>query len=188
LHPSAIFKTTLSYQYRTTGYDIATRPWTPGNVIISPGGELQAGTEHDQIFSISATLTPIRRLYLNATLSYQNSDLSTFANGSPSVVPYNGYTATILADITYVLSKNTDLYVAYFFSDANYSHDNFAAGLPLGIQYQRNSGQIGLSRKFAKNASARLLYRFDYYNEPSSGGANNYTAHAIFGALSFQFR
>ena len=189
LHFSPLFKTTLSYQYEDTDYDVTTRPFTaPGNQIITPGGELQAGTEHGQTVSITGTLTPISRLFLDASLSYEDSTLTTAANGSPSVVPYNGYTATVLADATYAISTNSSLTVAYFFSDANYGQDNFSSGLPLGIQYQRHSAQISLSRKLGKKVSARLQYRFDYYNEPSSGGANNYTANSIFGSLSFQFR
>jgi len=58
----------------------------------------------------------------------------------------------------------------------------------LGIQYQQHSIQAGIVRKFKKNISARLQYRFDYYDEPSSGGAANYRAHSIFGLLTFQFR
>ncbi|MDR3459353.1 MAG: hypothetical protein P4N60_18135 [Verrucomicrobiae bacterium] len=45
-----------------------------------------------------------------------------------------------------------------------------------------------MSRRFSKNISAKLQYRFALYNEPSSGGANNYQAHSIFGTLMFQFR
>jgi hypothetical protein len=60
--------------------------------------------------------------------------------------------------------------------------------LPLGMEYQRQGAQFGLSRRIGKNVSAKLQYRFDYYNEPSSGGANNYAAHSVYGTLSFRFR
>jgi hypothetical protein len=188
LHPSSLFKTTLSYQYHDTDYDVTTRPYEPAGIIISPGGEVPSGAERSQTFSISATLTPVPRLNLDATLSYQDSTLTTAADGSPAVVPYRGNVYTILADGTYVLTKNTDLFVACFISSADYGQDNFAKGLPLGIEYQRQSAQVGLSRQFGKNVSAKLQYRFDYYNEPNSGGVNNYVAHSIFGTLSFQFR
>jgi hypothetical protein len=104
------------------------------------------------------------------------------------VVPYQGHTVTVLASGTYVLSQRTDLFAAWFFSLAEYGQDNFAKGLPLGLEYQRQGAQFGLSRRLGKNVSAKLQCRFDCYREPSSGGANNYLAHAIYGALSFQFR
>jgi hypothetical protein len=188
LHPSSLFKTTLSYQYQDTDYGVTTRPYVPFGTIISPGGEVPSGTERSQTFSLSATLTPMPRFYLDAALSYQDSTLTTAADGSPAVVPYRGNVYTILADGTYVVSKTTDLFVACFFSSADYGQDNFAKGLPLGIEYQRHSAQVGLSRQFGKNVSAKLQYRFDYYNEPSSGGANNYIAHSIFGTLTFRFK
>jgi hypothetical protein len=188
LHPSSLFKTTLSYQYNDTTYNVTTRPYVLFGSIISPGGELQSAAERGQTMALSATLTPIRRLYLGASMSYQDSTLTTAADGSPSVVPYRGHTFTLLASGTYVFSTNTDLFAACFFSNADYGEDNFSKGLPLGIEYQRQGAQFGLSRHLGRNVSAKLQYRFDYYSEPSSGGANNYVAHSVFGALSFQFR
>jgi mono/diheme cytochrome c family protein len=188
LHPSSLFKTTLSYKYHDTTYDVTTRPYVLFDSIISPGGELQSAAERGQTLSVRATLTPFRRLYLGASASYQDSTLTTAADGSPTIVPYRGHTFTLLASGTCVCSTNLDLFAACFFSNADYGQDNFAKGLPLGIEFQRQGAQFGLSRHFGRNVSAKLQYRFDYYSEPGSGGANNYVAHAIFGALSFQFR
>ena len=189
LHPSALFNTTLAYQYHDTDYDVTTRRYAPSvHDIISPGGEVPAGTERGQIFSINATLTPLRRLYLSASLSYEDSTLTTAADGSPAVVPYRGNVYTVLASATWVMSQNTDAFLGCSYSAADYGQDNFAKGLPVGIEYQRQSAQAGLTRRVGKNVSAMLQYRLDYYNEPSSGGANNYVAHSIFGALRFQFR
>jgi hypothetical protein len=187
LHPSSIFKTTLSYQYHTTDYDVGTRPFALNGSVYSLGGALQAAAERAGTYSISATWMPKARLYFTAAFSYQNSDLTTWADPYPSVVPYHGNVYTLLANGTYVLNETTDLFVGYFFSDANYGDNNYAQGLPLGIEYQRHSAQAGISKKLGKNASARLQYRFDYYNEPTSGGANNFTAHSIYGTLAFSF-
>ena len=187
LHPSTRLKTTLSYQYHADTYDLNTSPYVLFGSVISPGGQLTAGEDHSHVFSINATLVPVSRLYLSATFSYEISSLVTAADGSPTVAPYRGDIYTALASGTYVFSQNTDLFAGYFFSEANYGRNNFAAGLPLGIQYQRHSVQAGLSRRFKKNISAKLQYRFDYYDEPSSGGANNYSAHSIFGVLTYRF-
>jgi len=188
LHLTPDFKTSLSYQYQTTRYGLDTSPYVPFGVVISPGGELLAGRDRSHIFSVNTTLKPARRLYLSTTFAYQTFTLVTSADGSPAVVPYSGDIYSVLADGTWVLNQATDLFAGYVFSAANYGQNNFAGGLPLGIQYQRHSAQVGLSRRFSRNVSARLQYRFDYYNEPSSGGANNYRAHSVFGVVTFQFR
>jgi hypothetical protein len=188
LHPSTRFKTTLAYQYDATDYGMNTSPYLSFGNVISPGGQLTAGEDHSHIFSINATLTPMPRLFLSATFSYQTSMTTTAADGSPAVVPYSGDIYTVLANGTYVFSQTTGLFAGYSFSEANYGQNNFAGGLPLGIQYQQHSVQAGLSRRFGKNISARLQYRFDYYDEPGSGGATNYRAHSLFAMLTFQFR
>jgi hypothetical protein len=188
LRPSSLFKTTLSYQYHDTDYDLTTRRYVLFGTVIARGGELPSAGERGQTFSLSATLTPFRRLFFDASLSYEDSTLTTASDHSAAVVPYRGDVYTALADATYVLSQNTDLFAGYFFSSADYSQNDFSKGLPLGIEYQRHSAQVGLSRRFGKNVSAKLQYRFDFYNEPSSGGANNYLAHSVFGTLSFTFR
>ncbi len=187
-HPSSFFKATLSYQYHDTEYDVTTRAYEPAHVVISPGGELVAGRERADVYSLGATIAPSARMILNGTLSYQTSTLTTAANRSPAVVPYRGNIVTLLADGTYVLSKTTDLFVACFYSSANYGESDFAKGLPLGIEYQRIGAQAGISRRLGKNAAAKLQYRFDHYHEPSSGGANDYVAHSVYGTLNFQFR
>lgn len=188
LHPSPLFKTILSYQYQADDYGVNTLPYVQSGNVISPGGQLVAGEDHSQIFSINETLTPIPRLFLSATVSYETSSLIAADQGSPTVAPYRGNISTVLADGTYVLSKTTDLFVGCFFSEANYGQNNFAAGLPLGIQYQRHSAQIGVTHRFSRNISAKLQYRFDYYDEPGSGGANNYHAQSVFATLTCRFR
>jgi hypothetical protein len=186
LHPSPRFKTTLSYQYHHDEYDLSTSPYVTFGSVISPGGQLIAGQDHTHDFSLGIALTPTPRLFLSSTVSYETSGVVTAADGSPAVAPDQGDLYTVLADGTCVLSQTTDLFAGYAFSEANYGQDNFSSGLPLGIQYQRHSAQVGLTRRFGSHVSAKLQYRFDYYAEPSSGGAANYRAHSIFGVLSFQ--
>ena len=113
--------------------------------------------------------------------------LVTAAGGSTAVAPYRGDVYTALANATYVLTRTTDLSAGFSFSDADYSQDNYAGGLPLGMEYQLRGAQAGVTRKFGKNVSAKLIYRFDYYNEPSSGGADNFHAQSVFGLVSFRF-
>lgn len=187
LHPSVRFSTTLSYQYHADQYAVSTGPYNSSGNVISPGGELISGEDHSHTYSLNATCTPTPRLFLSTTLSYETSALTTAADGSPAVAPYTGNICTLLGDGTCVLSQTTDLLVGYAFSAADYAQNNFAGGLPLGIQYQRHSAQAGLTRRWGKNVTAKLQYRFDYYAEPGGGGAANYHAHSIFGVVSFRF-
>jgi hypothetical protein len=187
LHLTPRLKTSFSYQYQSDDYGVTTRPYSSFGNIIAPGGELIAGEDHANIFSVNSTWTPIARLYLSGTFSYQASVLVTPADSSGVVAPYRGDVYTALANGTYVLTKTTDLFAGLSFSDADYAQNNYADGLPLGIEYQRRSVQLGLSRKFGKNVSAKLQYRYDYYNEPSSGGADNFRAQSVFGVVTYRF-
>jgi len=187
LHLSSRVKTSVSYQYHADDYGVTTRPYSPSGTLITPGGPLIAGKGHSDVVSLNSTWVPVARLYLAGTFSYQASTLVTAAGGSTAVAPYRGDVYTALANATYVLTRTTDLSAGFSFSDADYSQDNYAGGLPLGMEYQRRGAQAGVTRKFGKNVSAKLIYRFDYYNEPSSGGADNFHAQSVFGLVSFRF-
>ena len=189
LRPCVWLKTTFTYKYETTEYETATDPVDEMNVgdnRFSLGGGLESAHYDAHTFSLNATLTPWRRLYLSGTFSYQNTRMEAFDNDNPSVVPYRGDRFSALVSATWLLNNATDLHGSYSFSTADYGQNNFADGLPLGIHYQEHALMAGLSRRFNKNVSAKLQYRFYYYDEPSSGGANDFTAHAVFGTLVFR--
>ncbi len=180
LHPWSWLKTTLSYQYLKTDY----RNDEDAIAGISPGGDIQSGETDTKIYSINAVLTPWRRLYLSSTFSYQPSTSITADNGFAAIAPYHGHTYSLLADATYVLNEKTDLSANYSFSEADFGQNNFAATLPVGMEYQMHSIQVGLTRRISKNVSAKLLYAFNSYDEPSSGSALNYEAHTLFASFT----
>jgi hypothetical protein len=91
-----------------------------------------------------------------------------------------------MASATYTLSTNTDLTANYMFARADYAQNNFAAGLTLGINYDWHTVQAGLTRRF-KNVTTNLQYGFYKYEEPTGGGFNDYTAHAVFATLTFHW-
>jgi mono/diheme cytochrome c family protein len=179
-------KAILSYQYRDDDYDLDTSPFLQFGNVLTPGSGLLAGQDYSHTFSLNLTATPTPRLFLSTMFSYEISDATTMANGVPTVAPYRGDIYTVLASGTYVLGQNTDVFAGYFFSDTDYAQGNYASGQPLGIEYQQHNAQVGLSRKLGKNASAMLQYRYTYYNEPTSGGANNFHANSIFGSVTFR--
>ena len=108
-------------------------------------------------------------------------------NNAPTIAPYRGNIYSVFGSGTYILSPTTDLFASYSFSQADFAQDNFVAGLPVGIQYQQQGVQIGLTRRLGKNVRAQLRYGYYKYNEPSSGGADNYHAQSVFGMLTFKF-
>jgi hypothetical protein len=191
LQPASWLKTSLSYQWLEDTYHTATAPVTDtvsglaGG--ISPGGSLLAGTYQAQTAALNTTLTPWRRLFLSTTFSYQNARTVTAANDSPSVAPYQGNIYSVIASGTYVLNSKTDLTASYSFSLADFAQNNFADGLPLGIKYQQQAVQVGIKRQIGKGKTLGLQYSYYHYDEPSSGGFNNFNAQAVFATLSFQF-
>jgi hypothetical protein len=185
-------KTSLSYQWLSTDYRTATGPVADPNSGlaggISPGGSLLAGTYTSHTAACNTTLTPWRRLFLSTTFSYQNARTVTAANGSTAVAPYEGGIYSVMASGSYVLNPKTDLTASYSLSTADFAQDNFAGGLPLGIKYQQQGVQIGIKRRIGKGKTFSLQYSFYHYDEPSSGGFNNFNAQAIFATMAFPLR
>jgi hypothetical protein len=183
-HLATWIKTTLGLKWLQTYYQTATDLATqqlPGD--ITPGDRLQAGTYRAVIPSWNLALTPLQRLYVFTTFSYQNSRTAAMANNNPSIVPYRGHVYSALSSATLALNVKTDLRFSYAFSHADYGQNNFAFGLPVGMVYQRHWVQAGLARRITKNVASNLQYSFSLYREPSSGKFNNYTAHTLFASL-----
>jgi hypothetical protein len=188
VQPNYWLKTTLTYRHETADYLVDTGSVTeavPDD--ISPGGWLGSASEHADVFSLGTTLTPFGRLMFTGTASYRRSDLVAFDNASPSIAPWQGDVVSVMAAATYVLGDRSDAQVNYSFSRGDYAQANAADGLPLGTLYHLHSVIAGVSRRFSETVSARLQYGFYLYDEPTSLGANDYMAHAVFGALVFKF-
>ena len=183
LKPATWLKTTFSYQIVATDYHTSTDPVSPD---ISPGGSIFAGNYDAHVYSVNATLNPWRRLYLSTTFSYRDTRMATAQNGATAVVPYAGDVYSVVTAATYVLNESIDLHANYSFSRADYRQNNEANGLPLGIVYDWNGVQVGITRRFNKNVTTNLQYSFFKYDEPSSGNLNNYTAHGLFASLTWR--
>lgn len=189
LHPATWLKTTLTYQLTDTDYSSSTDPafdaTLPG--LVSDGGFILDGQYRLQTYGISATITPIRRLYFSGAFTYSRSRAATADNGDPSIVPYQGNIYTLNAAATYALNAKTALQLAYNFSRADYAENNAAAGVPAGLDYTRHDVIIGLTRQLTKRWSGALRYEFSQYTEPSSGNINNFTAQGVFATLIFKW-
>jgi len=173
-------KTTFTYKTADTDYHTTTEPFPDGTY---PGGEILAGHYRANVYSVSTALMPIRRLNLSTTFSYSDTRTATANNDDPSIVPYQGDLYTVISSARFALNQSTDLHAAYSFSQANYGQNNYAYGLPLGVEFVRQGLMLGVTRRFSASLSTNLRYSYYQYSEPSSGGVNNYTAHGVFATV-----
>lgn len=180
LRPAGWLRTTFSYQITTTEIDSA----TDGIAGVTPGGGLRAANIDADVYGLNLVFTPFRRWYLSGTFNYYDSRMEASHNNVPSVVPYRGNVISAFGSVTFTLNEKTDLNGSYSFSCADYAQNNFTAGLPVGMKYDRHELRAGIRRKF-KHVTANLEYAQFRYEEPSNGGFNDYRAHAVFATMTF---
>jgi mono/diheme cytochrome c family protein len=187
LRPATWLKTTFTFRDMRTDFDTVTDA-TPSLLGPVPGGKVQAGKYDAHIYGLNVTLTPWRRLYLFSTFTYQDSRTVTEDHGNPSIVPFRGDVYSVLTSAHYALGPLTDLSLSYDFSYANYGQHNDPDGLPLGIDYHRHGIRAGIGHKFWKRFLANLEYVWSYYNEPTSGHDNDFTANGVFATLHMHWQ
>jgi hypothetical protein len=172
-------KTTFKYQHVNTRIDNRTDDVAnPLTGIVIPGGRIRSGDYEADIYSVGASLSPWRRLVLNATFSFSDAETATGLDAA-SVTPYEGCVYSLISSATFALDAKTDLTAAYSFSKSDYDPDRTVDSLPLGLEYDRHGLVAGIRRQFKHGLSASLQYAFYRYDEPTSGGALDYTAHGI---------
>ncbi len=184
---TAWLKTSFTYQWLENHYRTATEPvsdFSGTAAGISSGAPLLAGTYDAHTASVNATLTPWRRLVFSATFSFQNARTVTEANGDAAVAPYAGDIYSVLATGNYALDDRTTLVAGYGFSTADFTQDNAAAGLPLGLVYHQHALQAGIKRQLSRHTTLGLQYRFFYYDEAGRAGLANLEAHGVFATFA----
>lgn len=193
LRPVSWLKTALKYQLVATDYRTATDPgfvevFDPITFALlpaaQPGGEVRAGNYDAHVYSLNAMLTPWRRLYLTATLSYADARMRSGLNGLSGVIPYEGDTRSILATANYAVAEDTSWTTTYSFSRSDYRQPIVTDGLPLGIESTYHGIMTGLAHRFTRRVHSRLQYGFYHYDEPTAGRVRDYRAHAILGMLA----
>jgi hypothetical protein len=189
---SAWLKTTVSYRLVASDYWTSTDPVAgfdpitflpiPGH--ISPGSRVLAGNYDAAVYGFNAVVRPVRGLSLNTTLSLRDARTASAANDHPSVAAYRGQTWNVVVGGTYSWDPRTDLLVNYAFAHADYEEDESLAGLPLGVVFEQHALMAGLRRRISDRVTTALRYGFFLYDEPTSGGFHDYTAHQIFATVS----
>ena len=92
-----------------------------------------------------------------------------------------------MTSANYILDNLADLTLAYDASHADFPQPNQAVGFPLGIDYQSHGIRAGVARSILKRVKARLDYAWSYYDEPSNGRYNDFTAHGVFALLRMKW-
>jgi hypothetical protein len=146
-----------------------------------PKGQRYSGQYDANIYSVSATVVPISRLYLTGLFSLQ--DTHTLSE----IATYKGNVYTAIGTAGFALDKKSDLTVEYSYSRSENFRDTSATALPLGIDYHRHGLMAGVSRKFTKHVEARLRYGWYEYVESSTGGLNNYRAQLASASCTVRF-
>lgn len=184
--PTPWWRSSLSYQVAGTDFHTIAGSTSPVDFgsDATPGGRQFAGRYLGHTVSGSVSLTPLRRVTLSSTVSYQNSRTTTAAHGDAAVAPYRGDLWSVVSSVHYLLDEATELYASHVYSEARYGQHDWDSGLPLGVDYHRHAIQGGLTRRISKNVTARLQYGYFTYVEPSSGHLNDYTAHQVLGLVN----
>lgn len=173
-------RTSFNYRWQATDFDSATRPVDGG----SPGGSLDAANYEAHVYSVNVVATPTPRLYLSGTFSCSDSRTRTAQNDAGYLAPWRGDVISVLSSATFAVTPETNLRASLAFSKSDYGQGNAQTGLPAGINYERHAVQFAVAQRFAGKVTASLGYGFYQYHEPTSGGAGDYRAHAIFASAT----
>jgi len=187
LHPIFWFTARLTYDWDLTDFSAATDPVNdPTFGVLSPGGGIfDARTESHDV-GLNLTFTPVPQFYFSGAFTYSYSRTTTTPAAWPEVTAYFGNTYTMSTSAGYAINEKTDVNLTYNFSQSTFGQNN-SAGVPLGIDFVRHELLAGLTRQLTKNLTAALHYQFSQYAQPSSGGVNDFTAHAIFATLNYRW-
>jgi len=177
VRPCSRFSASLEFQKVAT--DIKTG--TSAIPLLVPKGQRYSGQYDANIYSVSATVIPISRLYLTGLFSLQ--DTHTLSE----IATYKGNVYTAIGTAGFALDNKSDITVEYSYSCSDNFRGTSATALPLGIDYHRHGLIAGISRKFTKHVEARLRYGWYEYVESSTGGLNNYRAQLASASCTVRF-
>ena len=163
----------------------------PANVIYD---ELRTAEITNHVFTETMTWNPCARLFLQGNFSYVKNKTDTPA-GSINLIPYSVPTVanfhndywTAGASAGFVIDNKTDLHVDYSCYRADNYEVNSIAGLPYGMNAHEHAIGATLGRQITTNVRLKLQYGYFHYRDGTSGGHNNYDAHAVFSSLQFRF-
>jgi hypothetical protein len=196
LRPHA--KVVLALKYQLVATKIHTKTDSVPTLSI-PKGSVESGDYNASIYSFHVTLTPIPRMYLRGSFTYDDTSTSAYDHNAHSVVTYHGNVYTIIATAGYAIDNKTDLTVEYSISKTDNSQNNGSDntpkagysntdyGLPLGLDNEIQAVSVGIARRFTENITGRLRNGFYTYRESSNGHKDDYSAYLASASCSLRF-
>jgi hypothetical protein len=162
----------------------------PANTFLD---EVRSAIITNHVFTESVTWNPCARLYLQGNFSWVRNETDTPAdiefvgNTMPTVVDAKNDYWTAGGSIGFVLDDKTDLRAEYSYYRADNYEGNWIVGQPYLAGATQHTVGASLSREITKNVRLKLQYGYFHYRDETSGGHNDYEAHAVFSSLLFRF-
>ena len=186
--------TRYDYVHATTDGQWAISPTAvgtaPTNTILD---EFRSAIITNHVFTESITWNPCARLYLQGSFSYVRNETDTPADivfvgaTMPSIVDAQNDYWTATGSMGFALDDKTDLRAEYSYYRADNYEGNSIVGLPYGMGARQHTAGVTVSREIMRNVRVKLQYGYFHYTDETSGGHNNYDAHAVFSSLLFRF-
>lgn len=147
----------------------------------------------NHVLTESITWNPCARLYLQGNGSYvwnktdTPADFNLIPTTSPTVLDFRNDYWTASAAVGFVVDDKTDVRAEYSYYRADNYDNNSLVAQPYGMGAREHTISATISRQIAKNVRLKIQYGYFYYRDETSGGHNNYDAHAVFSTLQFRF-
>jgi hypothetical protein len=147
----------------------------------------------NHVITETMTWNPCERLYLQGSGSYVRNktdtpaDFNLIPNTSPTVLDFHNDYWTASASIGFVVDDKTDVRAEYSYYRADNYDNNALVAQPYGMGAREHTVGATVTRQIAKNVRLKLQYGYFQYRDETSGGHNNYDAHAVFSTLQFRF-
>ena len=180
--PCSYFSSISRYDFQLSTID------TTGDFLDS----VQSGEMVSHIFSQSFTISPCNPLYLQLNGTYVFDELDTPATRQPGAAANlvtesrNGYW-NAGAVVGLALNERTDLQAQYSYYQSDNFIDNSAVSTPYGDEAREHGVTVTLSRMLTPRLRWSIKYGFFDYDDETSGGHNNYTAHLVYSSLQYRF-
>jgi hypothetical protein len=147
----------------------------------------------NHVITESITWNPCARLYLQGNFSYvlnktdTPADFNLIPNTSPTITDFKNDYWTASGSAGFTLDDKTDLRAEYSYYRANNYENNSLVALPYGMGATEHTVGASVTRQITKNVRLKVQYSYFHYTDETSGGHNNYEAHAVFSSLQFRF-
>jgi hypothetical protein len=173
-------KLALSLKYQRLSTDIRTR--FDNNPNTAHTGDYDAN-----IYTVSATITPLSRCYVTGLFSYTDTRTRANDNDSNLMITYRGNVYSAGGALGFALDNKTDLRVKYTLSLSDNFKDVSVVAQSYGMDYTQHELSATLSRQLTERVSASVGYGWYDYAEGHDGDANDYTAHLASVSCTIRF-